>query len=73
MSRSDNSYDNAFMESCFSRFKCELLEDGVFETLEDASTEIFEYIEMYYNPERLHSSLGYVSMVNFKKNAAGHQ
>ncbi|HMR20433.1 MAG TPA: IS3 family transposase, partial [Sphingobacterium sp.] len=73
MSRSDNPYDNAFMESCFSRFKCELLEDGVFETLEDARTEIFEYIEMYYNPERLHSSLGYVSPGNFEKNAAGHQ
>ena len=61
MSRADNPYDNAFMESCFSRFKAELLQDGIFETIEDARTEIFEYIEMYYNSIRLHSSLGYQS------------
>jgi transposase InsO family protein len=61
MSRADNPYDNAFMESCFSRFKAELLQDGIFETIEDARTEIFEYIEMYYNTIRLHSSLGYKS------------
>ena len=61
MSRADNPYDNAFMESCFSRFKAELLQDGIFETIEDARTEIFEYIEMYYNTIRLHSSLGYES------------
>lgn len=60
MSRADNPYDNAFMESCFSRFKAELLQGGVFDSLEDAYTEIFEYIEMYYNPIRLHSSLGYI-------------
>ena len=61
MSRADNPYDNAFMESCFSRFKAELLQDGIFETIEDARTEIFEYIEMYYNTIRLHSSLNYQS------------
>ena len=55
------------MESCFSRFKAELLEDGVFESMEDAQTEIFEYIEMYYNPIRRHSSLGYISPVAFEK------
>lgn len=55
MSRADNPYDNAFMESRFSRFKAELLQDGIFETIEDARTEIFEYIEMYYNTIRLHS------------------
>ncbi len=43
MSRADNPYDNAFMESCFSRFKTELLQDGVFDNAEDAHTEIFEY------------------------------
>ncbi len=35
------------MKSCFSRFKEELLQDGIFETIEDARTEIFKYIEMY--------------------------
>lgn len=67
MSRADNPYDNAFMESCFSRFKAELLQDGVFETLEDARTEIFEYIEMYYNTIRLHSSLGYKSPAQYEQ------
>ena len=66
MSRADNPYDNAFMESCFSRFKAELLQGGMFERIEDACTEIFEYIEMHYNTERLHSSLGYKSPVRFE-------
>lgn len=66
MSRADNPYDNACMESCFSRFKAELLQGGVFDSLEDAQTEIFEYIEMYYNPIRLHSALGYKSPVKFE-------
>lgn len=67
MSRADNPYDNAFMESCFSRFKAELLENGIFETFEDAQTEIFEYIEMYYNTIRLHSSLDYKSPAKYEQ------
>lgn len=70
MSRADNPYDNAFMESCFSRFKTELLEGGMFEDMQDAYTEIFEYIEMYYNPVRRHSSLQYLSPVDFEAEAA---
>jgi putative transposase len=68
MSRADNPYDNAFMESCFSRFKAELVQDGAFENLQDAQTEIFEYIEMYYNTKRRHSSLNYECPNNFEKN-----
>ena len=68
MSRADNPYDNAFMESCFSRFKTELLQDGAFDNLQDANTEIFEYIEMYYNTKRRHSALNYLSPMNFEKN-----
>ncbi|HEX8377244.1 MAG TPA: IS3 family transposase [Pedobacter sp.] len=67
MSRADNPYDNAFMESYFSRFKAEMLEGGTFECIEDARTEIFDYIEMYYNPKRRHSALGYRSPVDFEK------
>lgn len=66
MSRADNPYDNAFMESCFSRLKAELLQGGVFDSLQDAFTEIFEYIEMYYNPIRLHSSLSYAPPMEFE-------
>lgn len=50
MSRADDPYDNAFMESYFSRFKAELLQDGTFENLEDARTEILEYIECITTP-----------------------
>ena len=68
MSRADNPYDNAFMQSCFSRFKTELMQDGVFDDPEDAQTEIFEYIEMYYNTKRRHSSLNYESPMTFENN-----
>ena len=61
MSRPDNHYDNAFAESLFSRFKTELLQDGIFSTLEEARSECFDYIEGYYNTIRKHSSLGYQS------------
>lgn len=68
MSRKSDSYDNAFAESLFSRFKGELLQGGSFLNLEDARTEIFEYIEMYYNPIRRHSALGNKSPLQFEKN-----
>lgn len=67
MSRSDNPYDNAFMESYFSRLKAELLQNGAFEHIEDARTEIFEYIEMYYNTQRKHSALNYKSPMEYEK------
>lgn len=67
MSRADNAYANAFMESCLSRFKAELMQDGAFQTKADAQTEILEYIEMYYNPVRRHSGLNYVSPVKFEQ------
>jgi putative transposase len=73
MSGKDNPYDNAFMESYFSRFKAELLQGGAFEKLEDARTEAFEFIEMYYNPIRRHSSLGYISPMDFERQVAFQQ
>lgn len=66
MSGADNPYDNAFAESFFSRFKAELLEKDTFENIADATTEIFIYIEMYYNTHRLHSGLGYLSPVQYE-------
>jgi len=66
MSGRDNPYDNAFAESFFSRSKAELLEKGAFDSLQDAYVEVFNYIEMYYNTQRLHSSLGYLSPAQFE-------
>lgn len=66
MSGADNPYDNAYAESFFSRFKAELLEKGAFENLADAKTEIFSYIEMYYNTQRLHSGLDYAAPAQYE-------
>jgi putative transposase len=66
MSRADDPYDNAFAESFWSRFKAEVLEGGAFLDIEDAQTEIFDYIEIYYNRVRRHSALGYRSPLNFE-------
>lgn len=66
MSGKGNCYDNAQAESFFSRFKAELMEGGVFEDLEQARSEIFSYIEGYYNRVRLHSGLGYLSPLEFE-------
>jgi putative transposase len=66
MSGKGNCYDNAQAESFFSRFKAELVEGGVFEDIEQARSEIFSYIEGYYNRVRLHSGLGYKSPMEFE-------
>ena len=66
MTRKDNHYDNAFAESLFSRFKAEVLSEGIFLGLEDAQFRCFEYIEGYYNTIRKHSSLGYLSPNQFE-------
>jgi len=59
MTRKDNHYDNAMAESWFSRIKAELMDKGAFGCFEDAYTEIFEYIEIYYNRKRRHSGIDY--------------
>lgn len=67
MSRKGNCYDNAQAESFFSRFKAELVENGIFASVEDARSEVFGYIEGYYNRIRLHSGLNYQSPLEFEK------
>jgi len=60
-------FDNAMAESFFATLECELLEKHPFKTHAQARMMIFEYLEGFYNPYRLHSSLGYVSPVNFER------
>jgi len=67
MSRAGETYDNAHAESLFSRYKAELLEDGSFRDVIEPELETFDYIERYYNPLRRHSSLGYISPLEFEK------
>ena len=59
MSRKGNCYDNAVAESFFSSLKNELVHGRDYHTREEAKMEIFEYIELFYNRQRLHQSLGY--------------
>ena len=67
MTRKDNHYDNAHIESLFGRFKIELLQGETFFGIEDAYYKSFEYIEGYYNRIRKHSSLGYKSPIQFEQ------
>lgn len=67
MSRSGNCFDNAAMESFFSTLKTECAAEQ-FDTRTHARTTIFEYIEAWYNRQRLHSSLGYRSPAEFEQN-----
>ena len=67
MSRRGNCYDNAVMESLFSTIKHELGER--FETPAHAQTEVFDYIEVFYNQRRRHSTIGYVSPAAYERAA----
>lgn len=69
MSRKGNCYDNAYVESFFHTLKTELVYRTKFATREEAKKAIFEFIEVWYNRERRHSSLGYKSPVEFERMA----
>ena len=72
MSRKGNCWDNAPMESFFATLKKELVHQTVFATRAEARASIFEYVETFYNRVRRHSSLGYLSPVEFEA-AAEHE
>jgi putative transposase len=67
MSRRGDCYDNAAMESWFGILKTELGEH--FASPFDAKRQLFDYIEVFYNRKRIHSSLGYLSPAEFERNA----
>jgi transposase InsO family protein len=66
MSDTGDPYDNAMMESFFSTLRAELTDLERFATRQAARTAVFEFIEVFYNRQRLHSSLGYRSPVAFE-------
>lgn len=66
MSRKGNVWDNAAMEAFFSTLEFECLRGRHFATRAQAKTEVFSYIEAFYNRKRLHSTLGYVSPAEFE-------
>jgi len=67
MSRRADCWDNAPMESFFASLKKELVHDADFATRAEARAAIFEYIEVFYNVHRRHSSLGYVSPAEYEQ------
>jgi putative transposase len=60
MSRKGNCWDNAVAESFFSVLKCEMAQDEHFATRQEAKDKLFDYIEVFYNRSRIHSSIGYL-------------
>lgn len=69
MSRSGNCWDNAAMESFFSSLKIERVRKKVYRSRDQARADVFDYIERFYNPTRRHSTLGYVSPIDFERQA----
>jgi putative transposase len=67
MSRAGNVWDNAAMESFFSSMKTERVARKVYRTRDDARADLFDYIERFYNPKRRHSTLGYLSPIEFEQ------
>jgi len=66
MSRKGDCYDNAVMELFFGTFKSEFYSFERFESFQDAERKIFDYIDIFYNYKRIHSSLNFMSPVNFE-------
>ena len=69
MSRSGNCWDNTAMESFFSSLKTERIRNKVYRTRDEAGSDVFDYIERFYNPRRRHSTLGYLSPVEYERRA----
>jgi len=67
MSRRGNCWDNAVAESFFGALKLELVYDERFRKRQEARDSIFEYIEVFYNRSRIHSSAGYLSPAEYEE------
>jgi len=69
MSRSGNVWDNAAMESFFSSLKTERTARKIYRSRDEAKADVFDYIERFYNPKRRHSTIGYMSPMEFERKA----
>ncbi len=70
MSRKGNCWDNSPTESFFGSLKVECLYQQSIKTREEAKQIIFDYIEVFYNRQRLHSTLNYLSPIDYEKSVA---
>ena len=71
MSRRENCYDNAVVESFFSSLKKERIRRRIYRTREEGRSDVFDYIEVFYNRSRRHSSLGQLSPYEFERASCG--
>ena len=69
MSKRGDCWDNAAMESFFSSLKTERVARTIYRTRDDAKADVFDWIERFYNPKRRHSTLGYLSPMQFEQRA----
>ena len=69
MSKKGDCWDNAVAESFFHTLKVELVHRNKFKTRDEAKRKIFEYVEMYYNRKRAHSTIGYLSPFEYERQA----
>ena len=69
MSRSGNVWDNAAMESFFSTLKTERTDRKAYRSRNQARADVFDFIERFYNPKRRHSTIGYLSPIEFERRA----
>src|SRR5690606_4385705 len=67
MSRAGNCWDNSAMESFFKSLKSERTDRKVYRTRDQARADVFDYIERFYNTRRRHSTLGYISPVQYEE------
>jgi putative transposase len=65
-----DGYDHALVESCCATLECELLAQQPYCTRRDARTAVFEYLAVFYNRQRRHSALGYLSPVDYERRYA---
>jgi len=69
MSRSGNTWDNAAMESFFSSLKSERTGNKTYRTRDEARADVFDYIERFYSAKSRHSTIGYLSPMQFERPA----
>lgn len=68
MSRRANCWDNAAAESFFGTLKIELIHPGIFSDRDEAKAVSAEWIEVFYNRQRIHSTIGFLSPIQFEDN-----
>ncbi len=67
MSRCGNCHDNAVAESFFNLLKCERIRWRTYRTCEEARQDVYDYIEMFYNPKRKHARNGMLSPIDYER------